>query len=291
MNLSCPKTHCSLTSNRSNIYKDGSYFRPSDGRRIQRFRCKICGKRFSRASFDLAKNQNKRRVNYRLKQLLCSGVSLRRSAKLLNVNRKTVARKLKYLAILARESQEKFLKSLQNQKINKIQFDDLLTIEHTKCKPLSVTIAVEDNTRKILGIEVSSMPAFGHLAEISRKKYGRRADDRTDGICRLFKKLDKIVSSNAKIISDEHKLYPKQVKKYFPNAVHIRFKGRKGCVAGQGELKKVYYDPLFSLNHTCAMLRANVNRLIRKTWCSTKDPKRLYDHLCIYINYHNEQLT
>jgi hypothetical protein len=53
---------------------------------------------------------------------------------------------------------------------------------------------------------------------------------------------------------------------YKPNAVHIRKKSRRACVAGQGELKKGGHDPMFPLNHKAAMLRANVNRLIRKTW-------------------------
>ena len=68
-------------------------------------------------------------------------------------------------------------------------------------------------------------------------------------------------------------------------------KGRASCVAGQGELKKVVFDPLYSLNHSCAMLRAHINRLIRKTWCTTKDPDRLADHIAIYVNYHNRELT
>jgi hypothetical protein len=38
------------------------------------------------------------------------------------------------------------------------------------------------------------------------------------------------------------------------------------------------------------MTRANVNRLFRKTWCTTKLPKRLADHFAIYAVYHNEML-
>jgi hypothetical protein len=61
-------------------------------------------------------------------------------------------------------------------------------------------------------------------------------------------------------------------------------------VVGQGELKKVGRDPLFSLNHTCAMLRANLNRLFRRTWCTTKRIDRLEAHLWIYVRFHNEVL-
>ena len=55
--------------------------------------------------------------------------------------------------------------------INDIQCDELQTIEHTKLKPLAVAVAVSKTERKILGFQVSSMPATGHLAKISRKYF------------------------------------------------------------------------------------------------------------------------
>jgi len=90
--------------------------------------------------------------------------------------------------------------------------------------------------------------------------------------------------------SDEHTLYPSFVSAYLPQAKHLAFKSERGCVAGQGELKKVQYDPLFIINHTCALLRANINRLIRKTWCTTKDPARLKDHLDVFMYFYNYHL-
>ena len=39
------------------------------------------------------------------------------------------------------------------------------------------------------------------------------------------------------------------------------------------------------------MLRANISRLIRKTWATTKRADRLAAHIAIYAWYHNEVLT
>jgi hypothetical protein len=36
------------------------------------------------------------------------------------------------------------------------------------------------------------------------------------------------------------------------------------------------------------MLRANINRFIRKTWCSTKKPEELQKHLDIFICFYNQ---
>jgi len=62
-------------------------------------------------------------------------------------------------------------------------------------------------------------------------------------------------------------------------------------VVGQGELKRGGYDPLFSLNHTAAMIRANINRLFRRTWCTSKRIDRLEGHLLLYTDYHNRVLV
>ena len=61
-------------------------------------------------------------------------------------------------------------------------------------------------------------------------------------------------------------------------------------MTGQGELKKLRFDPLFSLNHTCAMLRANINRLFRRTWCTTKKAACLKRHVAVYVRFHNTVL-
>ncbi len=107
---------------------------------------------------------------------------------------------------------------------------------------------------------------------------------------RLFKKLKPLIADNALIKSDSNPHYPGDVKELFPQATHVTYLGKRGAVTGQGELKKVKFDPLFSLNHTCAMFRANVSRLIRKTWCTTQNVDRLYAHLMIYAQYHNEKI-
>lgn len=215
---------------------------------------------------------------------------MRRCALLLNFNRKTVERKFEYLAKVSEQKQQRMLEKVKAEPVTHLQFDDLITSEHTKLKPLSVSIAVCAHTRVILGAEVSQIPAFGHLAEISRKKYGRRKSEHKKGLTRLFESIKPLVSPTSLIRSDEHNFYPEFVARYFPQAKHQRFKGARGSVVGQGELKKLARDPLFMLNHTCAMFRANINRLIRKTWCTTKKAQNLQKHINIYMCFHNETL-
>ncbi len=216
---------------------------------------------------------------------------MRRSAKLLGLHRTTVARKLKFLASRARLEQQARLDAWTKSPFHDVQFDELETLEHTKCKPLSVGLVVDQKKRKILGHQVSQMPAKGRLAKKALKKYGYRPDHRAQGLEQLFERVSKAIHPEALITSDECPRYPRVVKRRFPQANHKTVKGQRGCIVGQGELKKIGFDPLFSLNHTCAMLRANINRLFRRTWCTTKNPSALSDHISLYVNYHNRLLT
>ena len=266
----------------------GSFVRKSDGRRFRRYRCNKCSKTFSDATSQLCYRQKKRRLNPRIYELLCSGVSQRRIARLLGLNRITVVRKFLFLSALAANEN---LRDLEGFEVGvEVQFDDLETIEHTKCKPLSVVMAVDKESRHILGFSVSRMPAKGHLAKIARKKYGPRRDERARGWNELFSKLSHKIPPHTLLRSDQNPHYGPFVKKWCPKAEHQTTPGLRGCVAGQGELKKAGFDPLFTLNHTFAVCRANINRLFRKTWCTTKLPERLTAQLHLYVNYHNRRL-
>ena len=287
MPANCPNFECTFFQKKEFVMKHGFYFRKDDSRKIQRYLCTKCSRRFSQSTSTLEYRQKKRRMNRLLFELLASGLSMRRSARVLKIHRTTVHRKFLYLAEKARLKNENFLELLAQNPVIHMQFDDLITSVHTKLKPLSVTLAVDAKRRFILGAEVGSLPAFGHLAKLSRKKYGHRKNEHREMLHELFSKIEKVIDPLSLIESDEHQNYKPIVNRFFPQAKYLQYKGGRGAIVGQGELKKLNYDPLFKLNHTCAMLRANINRLIRKTWCTTKDPIMLKKHLEIYICYHN----
>jgi len=212
-------------------------------------------------------------------------------ALILNTTQKTIARKLVFLGRLSKLRHQEFLKSLSQDDLRLLQFDDLITSHHTKLKPVSVSILVTKRKRKILGCEVSQIPAFGHFAELSVKKYGKRQNEHSKQLDQLFKQIAPHLPDSGHIDSDEHRMYPEVIKKYLPKWQHHQFASIKAAVAGQGELKRKINDPLFPINHTLAMLRANLNRLFRRTWCTTKSLERLELHLWIYIGFHNKYLT
>jgi transposase-like protein len=280
----CP--HCNTLSPR--LF--GSFTRKSDSKKLRRWQCKKCFRTFSDATFSTCYRQHKRRVNSTLMKLLSSGVSQRRSAIILGITRKTVSRKLKFLALKARGQHKLYLQRLDHRALSVLQLDDLITIEHTKLKPLSLTVLVSKTTRSIIGAKVSTIPAFGRLASLSRKKYGKRKSEHEEKLHHLLEELRSLLPTCGKIETDQHKNYPRAIKRHLPEWDHSTFKSSRGSVAGQGELKLKGFDPLFTVNHTLAMLRANINRLFRRTWNTTKCPKSLADHVWLFINFYNQKL-
>ena len=267
----------------SKVVKRGHYHRP--GSKIQRFQCKSCYRSFCEHIHSDWYREKKPYLRRAIFLDLSGGKTLRRLAVHLQISRTTVARKFVKLGALCKKLAKRDLQILPQ--LSELQFDDLETFCHSKCKPLSVSIAVQPQTRRILGLEVSVMPAKGRLVHLARKKYGPRADERSLGRQKLFTELKEITREDVSILSDMNPHYPADIKKYFPEGTHTTTRGRRGCVVGQGELKSGGWDPLFSLNHTCAMLRANMSRLFRRTWNTTKLKERLEAHLWIYVLYHN----
>ena len=280
-------THCPrCDAPRVSLVRDGFYHRADDSKSIQRIRCKICSKRFSAATSLPTYRQKKRRINSTIRFCLASNMCPRDIAELVGVNIKTVAARLIWQAKLSRQKNRRFIQTFikQHGPIMCVQFDDLVTFEHTNCKPLTVPFAVIDDCRVPLSFRVAQIPAFGRLAALSRKRYGKRADHSFAARHNLFKELSDVLPENVHFKTDGHAQYPSLIKRYFPNGSHAVHISERGSVVGQGELKKTRFDHLFCVNHSFANVRAKVNRLNRRTWCTTKRADRLADHIDIYID-------
>ncbi len=296
MKAICPYLSCAygprINSDSVQIIKNGSFYRTSDSKRVQKFVCKNCNGRFSTATCSLYWKKKKRNKLKKLLELRASSVTERRAAKILHLNRKSVKSMSEFLSGLYKQKNiTQLQKRYSLEQCVALEFDDLETVERSKYLPLSVAIAVDSKSRKILDFQVNSMPARGLISKKAIQKYGRRQDERPLGWGQLMNNLKSYVSPTCVMSSDENPHYTKFVKKYHPEAQHIRFEGGRAGDHGQGELKKLSFDPIFTLNHTCAMLRANVSRLIRKTWSISKKKQGLIDHLNLYVYYHNWVLT
>lgn len=273
------------------LQRIGHYIRKSDSQRIQRYRCSRCKKSYSDAIKSPCYRQNKRHLNALIRKLLCAAMSQRRIALVLGISRLTVARKFEFLAKQETLKQEKYRLILAPVPLKEVFLDEMEDRIHTKCKPVSIALIVTPE-RKILHCELSSIrPKNRKLYEISKKKYPDWKDRSRQGFKRLLYSTAPLLDPQVVIRSDQKQMYDEEIRRLLPSTHHRRYKSRRAVIAGQGELKQGGKDPLFALNHTCAMMRANINRLIRRTWCSSKKIESLKKHILIYAAYHNTVLT
>ena len=202
-------------------------------------------------------------------------MSVRRIALVLGVNRKTVTRKFVFLGEQAKRKRLEALEDLKKlpDKLDLFHFDEMESFIHSKCLPVSIPLVVLPQSRKILSFRVGEMPAKGPLASISRQKYGPRPDRRPQMALEVFSEIQGVFTPDVQVVSDSNPKYERWIRGVFPKARRKVHLGRRGCIVGQGELKKIGFDPLFSLNHTAAMLRANLNRLARRTWCHDQETR------------------
>lgn len=298
----CPRPECPgklLNPEFRHTVRFGNYFRKSDSHSLARFLCLNCRRTFSQATSSVFFGHRHRRLHGTIRSLLCSGVTMRRTTRLVGVTPDCVARKLKALAAEARIEQAQWLDQFRRseegtslvQKIEEAQFDELETIEHSKLKPVSIALVVERKTRKIIGICASQMAPKGVHAKKALKKYGPRRGKNRKAMRDLFSRISSCFGNSPILHSDSKTWYHSEVKRAWSGAVHVQSISRKACIVGQGELKSGGFDPLFAINHSCAMLRANISRLVRRTWATTKKIESLNDHLCLYAWVHNQSLT
>ncbi len=277
--------YCFFCNQSDLVFRRGFYRRPSDQKKVQRYFCKRCSKGFSEQTMAIDFRQRIRWINQGCFTTLCSGVSQRRTAYIFKVDPRTIARRVVYFGLICAKNLDAYRAT--RTKVADVQLDEMESFIHTKLKPVTIPIAVEKKTRKVLSVGIGDIGAKGPLKALSIKKYGRRTSERRSCLNQMMEQLKSCVLPQARFMSDQSPLYPNLIRKYFPEANHKTCKGSRGAVVGLGELKKVTFDPIFTLNHTYAMFRDNLKTLSRRTWATPKRKDRLLCLLYIYAWFHN----
>lgn len=285
----CPNDECPSRARAGFQWtRRGSYTRACDRRVVQRFRCKHCGRCFSTQSF---------RVDYRLKRpqlhlvLLrdfVSKITHRQSARTLGCSRKTVAHRLRLLGEHCRQLHEAILARGVAPGGLDFQLDELETFEEwRRLQPVTVPILIE-RRRFVVGASVGALPARGRLRpEEERKKArlearrGRRRNESRAAVARTLEYLARFPGAavGATIASDSKSTYPRLIRQVLgPGVRHEQHSStaRRDCS-----------NPLFPINHTLAMFRDGISRLVRRSWAAAKRRERLLDHLWIWIAWRN----
>ena len=144
--------NCLFCNQEHSVFRRGFYRRPSDQKKIQRYYYKLCRKGFSEQTAAIDYRQRKRWFNQGCFTTICSGVSQRRTAYIFQVDPRTIARRVIRFGLICMKNLEAYRQT--RPQVKNVQMDEMESFIHTKLKPVTIPIAVEKKTRKVLAIEV-----------------------------------------------------------------------------------------------------------------------------------------
>jgi transposase-like protein len=278
----CPKSDCREKGAR--IRPHGFFITRWNAQPVRRYQCLDCRVTFSTHTFKSTYRQKRPDLNKTIYQWYVSGATQRRMARALQISRTTVVRKFLFLAREAKIKQAQALKSFEG---GALQFDEMESFEHTRLKPLSIAMAVDAKTRKLLATTVAPFPCKGPRAAFARQKYGFRPDLRREARKTLIDTL--IPLSPISITTDFHPAYPKLLRGALSKTIHrqtVRAKQDRNFF--HKNRRRNYADQLFALNFVAAKIRHDLSRMARRVWVTTKKPERLQAHLELFLAYHNK---
>jgi transposase-like protein len=281
--MSFTPTRCAnLNCTSQSFIKKGFHSVRRINQKFRKYQCKTCGRYFSLRSFKPDYRHKKMDLNPIFARLLSEGNSLRGIGRILGLTYYNTYKKFLWFKTLVIEHQ----KSLHFT-AKEIQFDEMESIHHTKCKPLNLVVVLNEKYQ-LMSAKVAEMPAKGRLAEFSRKKYGIRKNEREQKIREAFSEVcNRLTTSPDLIKSDAHPTYRKLVSSFFPETRYEQFSRKKNKdklrERMHEKLNKRKYDPIFVVNHKCAILRDRIKRLVRRNWCTTKKVENLQLHLDLFI--------
>lgn len=290
----CPFPGCRTTHPQDpfQYHRDGTYPRALDGRRVQRFRCRRCRRRFSSQTFRLDYCLKKPRVNELVLACLVSKVTHRQTARILRIDRKTVHRRLSLYGPAMRRWHLGLLRLARKRGGLRGSFslDELETYEHDRrLKPLTVPVLIHRATRFLVHVETADLPARGSLrpTDAARKtaqenRGGRRISGSKQAVesCIAALKVCHAPHQFLQLVVDQKKSYPPIIRRHFGNRI-------SALIRESSKTKRNTLNPMFPMNHMLAMLRDQISRLVRRTWAASKRQSALRDHLWTFLAWRN----
>ena len=270
----------------------GRYWRACDGRWIPRFLCLVCKRSFSSQTFRSSYRYRKPFLHHQLLALLCSKVRRRQAARILQVTRKTVDLRFLRMSGIGRDFHFAQLRLCQESGgiQGTFQLDELETFEHhRKLKPVTMSVLIERRSYFVVHSRAGALPArrplkkdeLELLAAIEAKEGKRRSESRAC-VRASFEALHQILEPEApvQLQTDKKQSYPVECRRATEgrSLIHQTTSSRA---------KRDYFNLLFPINHTLAMMRDGMSCLVRRSWGACKKRSRLQRHAWIWMTYRN----
>ena len=288
----CPYRNCPSRRGSPFLWrKKGFFARRCDQRRVPRFLCLACKRSFSRQTFRLDYRLRLPDLHQRIFEFLISKVTHRQTARLLGCARKTVHHRLRLLGEHSKAYQRRLLRraAAEGGIQGSFQLDELETYEHSqKLCPVTMPVLIETHSYFVLDVQVGTLPCRGKLKPFEQQRKlererveGKRISQSRQAVQACFRTLERVLPPKTQVVvaTDKKSSYAKILRERLgARVIHARHSS-KG--------PRNYFNRLFPINHTLAMLRDGLSRLVRRNWAGSKKRKWLERHAWVWIAYRN----
>ena len=285
----CPNRHCPRHRQPTPRFyqRRGSYRALCRPHPIPRFRCKSCGRGFSRQTFRMDYRDHRPDLNQRLFLSLATGIGLRQTARNLGLSLRCTELKFRKIA-----------RHLRRLNLNlrgplpwgtSLQLDELETYEGRRnTRPLSVPVLIERDSRFVIWAEAAPIRPRGTMTRARRRaiaqderRFGKRKDLSRRSVVRTLRRGAELAREGLVLVqTDEKASYPAALRRVFGcgRVLHHQTNSR---------LARGTWNPLFPINHTEAMARDLLGRLRRESWLVSKLRRYLDLGLQLWMAYRN----
>jgi len=290
----CPNPDCPSRGGRAPFLwkRRGTFLREVDLRVVQRFKCLVCERGFSSQTFRLDYRYHRPRLHLALFLKLGDKCSLRQAARELACHRDSLLLRLARMGPHARWLNAAFLEEHLRRRgglVGLFQLDELETFEtDRRLFPVTVPVLIHAKSRFLVHSEPATLPARGNLRPADRRrleraerKHGKRRNGSRAAVTACFRALAAAVTGHGavRVRTDEKASYPAILREVFAGrVVHETVNSREP----RGDTSR-----LFPINHTLAMLRDGLGRLVRRNWGHSKHRRNLGWHLAVWALYRN----
>ena len=218
----CPRRDCPRHTRSVGFrFKKDGHYRLARGTLVQCFRCKTCGRRFSRRAFSPAYCRKRPELLRPVAAALQAGSAHRQIARTLGCAPSTVTRLSAHLGRHSILLLLRALDALEGQLDEPVVFDHFETFELTQDLPVGVATPVGARSWFVYGIDPAPHARTGRRSAVQEQRRKKRARRPTRGgyIGSTKRMLDKLLPLRPKgqplrLIGDGHPSYAKAVERH-----------------------------------------------------------------------------
>lgn len=257
------------------------------GKSYQRYQCKLCKSTFSTRSLNWMGDFRRPELVKEVYALYTSGCSIRRMAIDLKTTKATITNIIKTLADKCHEYHQNYI---DNGFIdtNVVFFDEMESFEQSKALPVSIGIAVDIRSKKIIDARVAEIKCKGKLKlnidkiiDLLPAHYATRKNYSPQMRYEVMKEIKKCLRDGGTIYTDDKRAYLSLISSVFG--------GRVLHIHSVSKSIKSHPNPFAfgRFSSVCANIRSYMSRMGRRTLITTKKKEMLQAHLWMFICRYN----